>query len=240
MPVERTVSATVIAPRGADADALATVFHVLTPQESLRLARSVPEVECLLVTEEGRIVRSEGWARYERQPQPALAALVEPPKTDEFEMLIKFEINQPDGSTRRYRRPYVAVYVEDEEGNLVRTLLLWIQRKGRSQWVRDLRRWYRADQARLAKDKTDIKGTLAEATRAPGRYEVAWDGKDDHGNPLGPGKYTISIEAAREHGTYQSIRKPVTLANQPFAEDLKGNVEIRSASLEYRRKSASR
>ena len=50
----------------------------------------------------------------------------------------------------------------------------------------------------------------------------------------------ISIEAAREHGTYQSIRKRVTLTDQPFTEELKGNVEIRSASIEYRRKGAAK
>jgi hypothetical protein len=30
----------------------------------------------------------------------------------------------------------------------------------------------------------------------------------------------------------------VKLANEPFTEELKGNVEIRSASIEYRRKAA--
>ena len=44
------------------------------------------------------------------------------------------------------------------------------------------------------------------------------------------------IDAAREHGTYQGIRKQVTLGDRPFAEELKGNVEIKSAAIEYRRK----
>jgi hypothetical protein len=50
----------------------------------------------------------------------------------------------------------------------------------------------------------------------------------------------VSIEAAREHGTYQVVRTPVTLANQPFVEELKGNVEIKSASIVYRRKPAAK
>jgi hypothetical protein len=54
------------------------------------------------------------------------------------------------------------------------------------------------------------------------------------------GDYTITVEAAREHGTYQSMRKQVALSNKPFTEDLKGNVEIRSASIEYRRKAAAK
>ena len=74
---------------------------------------------------------------------------------------------------------------------------------------------------------------------APGKYTVTWDGKDDHGKPLGPGTYTVCIEAAREHGTYQIIRTDVTVADKPFVEELKGNVEIKSASIEYRRKGAA-
>ena len=70
----------------------------------------------------------------------------------------------------------------------------------------------------------------------PGKYKVIWDGKDNHGKQLAGGEYTITIEAAREHGTYQSIRKQVTLADKPFTEELKGNVEIKSATIEYRRK----
>ena len=48
------------------------------------------------------------------------------------------------------------------------------------------------------------------------------------------------IEAAREHGTYQILRKPLRLTGAPFGEELKGNVEIKSASVEYRRRSSSR
>ena len=73
----------------------------------------------------------------------------------------------------------------------------------------------------------------------PGKYKVIWDGKDDHGKPVPAGEYTICIEAAREHGTYQSIRKEVTIADKPFTEELKGNVEIKSASIEYRRKASA-
>ena len=54
------------------------------------------------------------------------------------------------------------------------------------------------------------------------------------------GEYTLCIDAAREHGTYQNIRKEVTLGDKPFTEELKGNVEIKSASIEYRRKAARR
>jgi thiamine biosynthesis lipoprotein len=100
--------------------------------------------------------------------------------------------------------------------------------------------WYHADQVRRLADDTDLIATISRATRPPGKYTVTWDGKDDQGKPLGPGTYTVCLESAREHGTYQIIRKDVTIADKPFSEDLKGNVEIKSASIEYLRKGERR
>ena len=51
---------------------------------------------------------------------------------------------------------------------------------------------------------------------------MIWDGKDNHGKQLGGGEYTIFIEAAREHGTYQSIRKQVTLIGQAVQRGTQG------------------
>ena len=50
-------------------------------------------------------------------------------------------------------------------------------------------------------------GQRRGATRAPGRYSVVWDGRDDNGRPVGQGRYVLHIEAARERGghTYQSM-----------------------------------
>ncbi len=107
---------------------------------------------------------------------------------------------------------------------------------GPFQWLPDLKRWYTKDQDRKKLEKKEIFFTVSRPTRQPGKYKVIWDGKDNHGKQLPGGEYTITIEAAREHGTYQSIRKQVTVAGKPFSEELKGNVEIKSASIDYRKK----
>jgi hypothetical protein len=161
---------------------------------------------------------------------------------DQYELVVNFEINRPEAEAGRYRRPYVAIWVENKDGFPVRNLTLWVSQGGAGpfQWVPDLKRWYRADQARKLVDKRDMVLTISRPTRPPGKYSVVWDGKDDHGKPVDEGEYTILIDAAREHGTYQSIRKQVTIVSKPFAEELKGNVEIKSASIEYRRKAADR
>jgi FAD:protein FMN transferase len=270
-PVERVIGVTVVAQRGADADALAKICGVLTPDESLRLVNSLPGVDCLIITANGKAVRSAGWHNIER-PSPAPLAMAHqqdasnapqatlaPTKTaqqgknepkaaqrpawnKQFELIVNFEINHPEAEKGRYRRPYVAVWAEDGEGKSVRTLALWVSMGGSGpfQWLPDLKRWYKSDEERKLAEKKDIFFTMARPTRLPGKYKLIWDGKDNHGKQLAGGDYTIFVEAAREHGTYQSIRQNVSISDQPFRKDLKGNVEIRSASIEYRRKAAAK
>ena len=248
LPAEGVASATVIAASSTDADALATVLNVLPPEDGLKLTAETPGAECLVVAADGRVLRSAGWARYERG-EPTLLAFAEPAKGsalaesgpgwgDDHELVVNFEINQPDATGRGYRRPYVAVWVEGPKGFPVRNLILWVSQGGSGpfQWLPDLRRWFRGDKERKKVDKAEMIFTMARPTRPPGKYSAAWDGKDDKGKAVAPGEYTVFIDAAREHGTYQSISKKVTVADEPFAEELKGNVEIKSASIEYRRR----
>jgi thiamine biosynthesis lipoprotein ApbE len=266
-PVARVASATVIADHSSDANALATTCNILEPDEGVRLVRSLPGAECLIATTDGKVVRSPGWARFERPVTPLLAfaderiavpaskmddgakkggAKPEPTAAswwgNQYELQVDFEINTQEGAGRRYRRPYVAVWIEDKDGFPVRTLLLWVSLGGAGpdRWLPDLIRWYRGDKNRKVADKTDLVHAIARATRQPGKYSVIWDGKDNHGKPLESGEYTVIVESAREHGTYQNIRKPLTIGDKPFAEELKGNVEIKSAAVEYRRKTPAK
>ena len=118
----------------------------------------------------------------------------------------------------------------------VRTLLLWVLQSQKGQrWIPDLRRWHRSDDTRRLVDDKDMVGTVSGATRNPGKYSVRWDGKDDHGKAVKPGKYTLYLEAAREHGTYQLMKHEFTVGGEPFAVDLKGNEEIAAARVESRR-----
>jgi FAD:protein FMN transferase len=270
-PVERVSAATVVAERGTDADALAKICGVLEPDESLRLVNSLAGVECLIIAADGQVAKSAGWHRLER-PRPTLLAMApqrvgasstektadkaktadktkaepkgpsRPVWNKEFELIVNLEINHPEAEKGRYRRPYVAIWVEDNEGKAVRTLALWVSMGGSGpfQWLPDLKHWYKSEEERKLAEKKDIFFAVARPTRLPGKYRMIWDGKDSHGKQLGGGEYTIFIDAAREHGTYQNIRQNVKLTDKPFREDLKGNVEIRSASIEYRRKAAAK
>lgn len=152
---------------------------------------------------------------------------------DKWQLEVQFEIAQPEGG--RYHRPYIAVWLEDQDDIPVKTLCLWVQNSGRGpRWIPDLRRWFRGERVRQLADSGNLVDTLSSPTRMPGKYKLTWNGLDDQGRKVKQGKYTLCIEAAREHGTYQVMRKAITIGRQPFHADLGTNVEIKSASVDYR------
>ncbi|RYG56918.1 DUF2271 domain-containing protein, partial [bacterium] len=152
-----------------------------------------------------------------------------------FELNVDLEISPADGA--RYRRPYVAVWLEDGDGVAVRTLALWFQQDSKGpRWLPDLKRWYRDEKERRVLNGGDLVKTVSSATRRPGSYSLVWNGRDDDGKAVSQGDYTLCIEAAREHGTYQIIKSPIKIGTTPFTKNLEGNVEIQSAKVAYRRK----
>lgn len=219
-PAAEVRSATVIAADPVTAGALATAMATGSIDEGRRLAQSVDGAEYLLLAANGRRLTSPGWA--------AFAAAQGPAKPAEMELAVNFEIARVDG--QRYRRPYVAVWIEDGDHFPLRTLSLWVEKP---RWWPDLKSWYRGDKLRAMAEGTET--TAASATRSPGKYTVKWDGKDAKGVTVKPGKYAVCIEAAREHGTYQLIRYEMEFNGTPKTVPLPGNVEIASASLEYRK-----
>ncbi|MBS1856029.1 MAG: DUF2271 domain-containing protein [Acidobacteria bacterium] len=235
----RILSATVIAHRPADAGAMATAFCVMTPAESARLAAAIPGTEYLLIADDGTRVASPGWKRYESAPQGLTAAAKPAPSPSPapapqfadagMELHIAFDLAQLGGGARR---PYVAVWIEDKDRFPVRTLALWYEKE---RWLPDLRTWYRDDRMRAMAEGSDITASVASATRPAGRYTLKWDGKDNAGKTVKPGKYTVILEAAREHGTYQIMRQEVEFDGKPKQFQLPGNQEISSATIEYRR-----
>lgn len=236
---EHIAGVTVLAPEAMDADALSTAFSVLSPAESLAIADETPGVSCLLVLADGRLMQSQRWPGIVTQVATLgdAAASATPAGQDPLELSLAFEIQRVEGG--RYQRPYVAAWVEDKDNFPVRTLLLWVLQSEKGQrWIPDLRRWHRGDQVRrLAEDK-DLVTTISGATRNPGKYSVVWDGKDDHGVAVKPGTYTVYLEVAREHGTYQLMKHEFELGGKVFTAELKGNDEVKGATVEYRRRSA--
>ena len=92
----------------------------------------------------------------------------------EHELNIGLEL--PRIADARYRRPYVAVWVEDSDHFPVRTLALWTQNP---RWLPELKQWYRDDQFRHLAEGNDISRTVDirhQATREI-HAEVGWQGQ---------------------------------------------------------------
>ncbi|MCG8651156.1 MAG: DUF2271 domain-containing protein [Pirellulales bacterium] len=228
-PVTEIVSATVIAPTGIDADAAATTIAVLGVQDGLRLIEKLAHFECLMVTRDGEVATSSGWPPAAKETH----FVSDSTSSTSDGLIVDFKLNRPRG--RRYRRPYVAVWLEDMDGFPVKTAVLWLQTEQPGpRWHRDLTRWYRNDRMRKIVEKSDLIGTISGATRGPGEYQARFDGTDNAGKPLSDGKYVLCLEVAREHGTYQIIRETIELDGKPLAEKmLQGNVEVGGVKYRY-------
>lgn len=145
------------------------------------------------------------------------------------EMVISFTYTWgPEG---KIEPPYVAVWIEDQDGFLVETVALYYEqgRKG-ARWLDHLDRWFSVDATRIEAGGADTAATISSATREPGTYAVAWDGLAD-GQPVPAGRYHVCIEAVREDGPYSLIREPFDLTGTLPETTLPDNGELSTASV---------
>ncbi len=146
-----------------------------------------------------------------------------------MELAIDFEIPQLGGGALR---PFIAVWIEDENKFPVRTLALWYHE---DRFLTEFKSWYRADRLRLMSETTSIVRTLGGATKPPGKYSFKWDGKDQAGNYVKAGKYTVSVESSREHGTYQIDRQEMTFTGKPQKLEFKPGSELGPVTFDYKK-----
>ncbi len=232
---EEIIGATVVAPRAVDAGALATAFCVLSPEESAKLAGSVAGVEYMLMRQDGTQVVSAGWHGLQAVHALSVAAMAPQARvvtaasdTPPFELTINVEIPQAQGFGAR--RPYVAVWIEDKDRFPIRTIAVWFQKE---RWLNELRAWYRDDRLRALSEGKEILSSVTSATRSPGKYSFKWDLKDNSGKPVKPGRYTVLVEAAREHGGYTLDKKELDVNNEPAQAQLPPEAELGAVSLDY-------
>jgi FAD:protein FMN transferase len=239
LPVDQVLQATVIAPDATTADALATILNVLSPEEGLALIAKTAGTASMVVDAQGVQHPSPNWSKFVRNQAPPAPPVQPSALPGGGEIVLAFELQQPPAGGRggsggererrggSYRRPYVAAWIEDEHSKPVRTLCLWIQKP---RWIDDLRRW-----SGLYPGKQDDVRAVTRATRAAGAYELVWNGRDDAGQPVAPGKYTIFLEVVREHGTYQILSHAIDVTGAAFSADMVGEgVEVKAATVSMR------
>lgn len=138
----------------------------------------------------------------------------------------------PAASGGRINNPFIAVWIEDASGALVRTVSLWYK-SSESKYLNGLRRWYAAERAWIATGGADTTRTISGATRVAGSYSVVWDAKNDSGALVPQGDYFVCIEAARERGPYELIRDSLSLGTKALQKKLTDSGELTGASVSF-------
>lgn len=123
------------------------------------------------------------------------------------------------------RNPYIAVWVEDSAGALVKTIALWHLQNGRDRWLNELYQWYEASGG---------AETNSSATRAAGSYTLSWDLTGSDGAAVPAGTYTLWIEAVREHGPYSVTSGEVSLNGSAAKIALQNDGELSAIQFDYR------
>jgi thiamine biosynthesis lipoprotein ApbE len=190
------IGATVIAADNATANALATTLCVLPLEEGLKRVKSVPGAGCLLMLADGSRVRSAEYRRVEvpREDGPldqstiATAAGARWPAGHGVK--VQWELKPLE--ERPAERAYVAVWVEDAQGQHVATVAVWGNNR---RWLPSMKGWWKFGRA-----DTEFVTATTRATRPAGKYEVQWDGKDQAGRAVPAGTYTVWVETCYEHG----------------------------------------
>ena len=236
-PVEGVISATIVAANATDAGALATAFNVLSLAECKALAATIEGAAYLVITKDGKKIESKNWnslvdkSVIENKSQSIKTNLYAEgkPWDAKFELAINFEFAAIAGNAHR---PFAAIWVEDENKVLVRNLVLWYNK---TKWIPDLKNWYRINGDKFKTDKNNY-ASVTGATRSPGKYTIKWDGKNDNGEYVSQGKYTIIIETAKEHGTDEIIRQPMEFKKAAKKATNTGNVEISNVTFDFYKK----
>lgn len=223
-------SATVIARDNITANALATALCVLAPAEGLRLVAETPQAECLIVSALGVQFRSACVAEFEapiRKVESVCLAAANNVAAwpDGFQMSISIEL--PKIASPKYRKPYVAVWIEDSTGKAIRTIAVW----GNSpKYLRDLSGWWKFAQGNNALI------AVTRATRLPGKYTLTWDGKDDSGALVEQGVYVVKVEVHREHGKHLVQSGKIRCESAAAKVTLEKNAETEATVVEFGKK----
>ncbi|MFM8274709.1 MAG: DUF2271 domain-containing protein [Gemmata sp.] len=228
-PAEGVASATVVAGDNTTANALATTLCVLKPEEGLKLVEGVEGAACLIIDASGRPHRSAGFKLFEVAPARALAQDKKDAPTGAawpagHQVTVAVEL--PKIEAKRYRKPYTAIWIEDDKGKAVRTLAVW---GNAPKYLKDLTDWWR-----IGKGDNDLVKAVTRATRGPGKYDLAWDGKDDKGNALPQGTYTVRVEVHREFGDHVRQSGKIECKDKAATTRLEKNSETAETLIEFK------
>lgn len=224
-PVDSRAAATVVANDCVIANALSTAACVLHARDAVALANEYGTGHLLCAADgttcEDLTPVSGGLVQKEQPAKPLAAAATAWPEN--FEVAVNITLKVARGG--KVKRPYVAVWVEDAKGKPVRSITIW----GKQQkYFRELSEWWNA-----TRGDQKLLRTITRATRQPGNYTVTWDGKDDAGDPLPKGDYTIKLEINREHGRHVGELVKLACQDKKLTGTLKATAESEESAVVY-------
>ena len=146
------------------------------------------------------------------------------------EMTVNVEI--PRLKVAEYHKPYVAIWVENGQGQAVANLDVWYDVDMRNaeglKWLPELRTWWRRTGRSLKMPVAGVSGP----TQGPGQHALKFT---DGARPLGklaPGSYTLRVEAAREVGGRETLAIPFQWPPRKAATgSAQGQTELGAVSL---------
>ena len=118
------------------------------------------------------------------------------------------KVQVPRIDVAEYHRPYIAIWVEAADQSIAANLAVWYQtdqkKEDGTQWLKDLRQWWR----RGGRDLTMPVDGVTGATRPVGEQQVTFKGGSKQLASLAPGKYSLVVEAVREVGGRELLKIP--------------------------------
>ena len=211
-------AATVVAWDAVTANALATTLCLADTNYGLPLVESTPGAEALRI-ESGVLLRTSGFARLER---PSSA---QTPVSTNWPPGYRLTVTLPLTSGRSKKRPYVAVWVEDSSGKLVRILAFW---GSNPKYHANLSTMWS-----LLKGSPKQLRSITRATRPAGKYELVWEGLDNEHKPVPLGAYRITVETNQEHGTYARQAGTIILGDSPTSITLPATANFDAVLVHY-------
>jgi thiamine biosynthesis lipoprotein len=211
------VAATVVASDAVTANALATLLCVSGSRHGFPIVESIPRAEALRIAG-GVAERTPGFARLERP------LWVETAASNNWPGGYQVTITLPLTAGRSSKRPYVAAWVEDSSGKLVRVIGIW---GNKWKYYPDLSTAWN-----FLKYEGQFK-SVTRATRPPGKYELVWQGLDNDNRPVPPGTYRITVETNQEHGTYARQSGTIVIGDNPATITLPATANFDAVTIQY-------
>ena len=212
-------AATVVASDAVTANALATLLCLTSAEEGLRIVEATPGAEALRVGS-GAVRRTSGFGLIEAP------AAVQTPVSGPWPAGYQVTMTLPLKSGRSSKRPYVAVWVEDESGKLVRVIAIW---GNKSKYYPDLSTAWDF----LKHNLNNQFGSVTRATRSAGRYELVWQGLNNENKPVPPGSYRITVETNQEKGTYAKQSGTIVIGDTPASITLPATANFDAVLVQY-------